>query len=58
MNTLLFDIERFLRWLAGLQGNEKMRHSRDISEAASVFADELEPINDAADDVDDSDTDE
>jgi hypothetical protein len=50
MKTLLFEIERFLRWLSELSADEKAKSSGDISEAAQVFADQLEPIVDSLDD--------
>lgn len=49
---LLTELERFLRWLARLNRDEKREHSADITEAADVFADQIMEINeDVGDDT-------
>ena len=46
MSDLIFEVERFLRWLAELPGAEKQERSQEISEAAQVFAEGLEEYAD------------
>jgi hypothetical protein len=52
MKTLLFEIERFLRWLSDLPADQLASHGADISEASQAFAEQLEPIVDSMDDDD------
>jgi hypothetical protein len=54
MKTLLFEIERFLRWLSELPADQLANHGADISEASQAFAEQLEPIVDSMDDDADS----
>ena len=54
MKTLLFEIERFLRWLSELPADQLASHGADISEASQAFAEQLEPIVDSMDDDADS----
>ncbi len=55
MSKIIFEVEKFLRWLASLTADEKRDHSAEISEASQAMADTLESLSDGVDDDDDSD---
>jgi hypothetical protein len=52
MSKIIFEVERFLRWLATLTADEKREHSAEISEASQAMADTLESLSDGVDEDD------